>query len=36
VLREVSQTGNIELREVAARLITVTTPKRPRPEPPLR
>ena len=35
VLREVSQTGNIKLREVAARLITVTTGQPPRTEPPL-
>ena len=35
VLREVSQTGNLKLREVAARLITVTSGGPPRPEPPL-
>lgn len=35
VLREVSQTGNIKLREVAAHLITVTTGQPPRSEPPL-
>jgi len=35
VLREVSQTGNTKLREVAARLITVTTGQPPRSEPPL-
>jgi AmiR/NasT family two-component response regulator len=35
VLREVSQTGNIKLREVAARLIAVTTGRPPRAEPPL-
>jgi GAF domain-containing protein len=35
VLREVSQTGNIKLREVATRLITVTTGQPPRTEPPL-
>ena len=35
VLREVSQTGNIKLREVATRLVTVTTGQPPRPEPPL-
>ena len=35
VLREVSQTGNLKLREVAARLITVTTGQPPRPEAPL-
>jgi hypothetical protein len=35
VLREVSQTGNTKLREVAARLITVTTGQPPRSESPL-
>jgi hypothetical protein len=35
VLREVSQTGNIKLREVATRLITATTGQPPRTEPPL-
>ena len=35
VLRELSQTGNVKLREVAARLITVTTGQPPRTEPPL-
>jgi len=35
VLREISQTGNIKLREVATRLITVTTGQMPRAEPPL-
>ena len=35
VLREVSQTGNLKLREVAARLITVTSGGPPCPEPPL-
>ena len=35
VLREVSQTGNVKLREVATRLITVTTGMPPRVEPPL-
>jgi hypothetical protein len=35
VLREVSQTGNLKLREVAARLIMVTSGGPPRPEPPL-
>jgi GAF domain-containing protein len=35
VLREVSQTGNVKLREVAARLITVTSGGPPRSEPPL-
>ena len=32
VLREVSQTGNVKLREVATRLITVTTGMPPRVE----
>jgi hypothetical protein len=35
VLRDVSQTGNIKLGDVAARLITVTTGQPPRTEPPL-
>ena len=35
VLREISQTGNVKLREVATRLITVTTGQPPRVEPPL-
>ena len=35
VLREVSQTSNLKLREVAVRLITVTSGGPPRPEPPL-
>jgi AmiR/NasT family two-component response regulator len=35
VLREVSQTSNLKLREVAARLITVTSGGPPRSEPPL-
>jgi hypothetical protein len=35
VLREVSQTTNIKLREVAVRLVTVTSGQPPRPEPPL-
>ena len=35
VLREVSQAGNLKLREVAARLIMVTSGGPPRPEPPL-
>jgi AmiR/NasT family two-component response regulator len=35
VLREVSQTSNVKLREVAARLIMVTSGGPPRPEPPL-
>jgi hypothetical protein len=34
VLREISQTGNIKLREFAIRLITVTTGQPPRAEPP--
>lgn len=35
VLREVSQTGNIKLRDVAVRLVTVTTGRPPRAEAPL-
>jgi AmiR/NasT family two-component response regulator len=35
VLREISQTGNVKLREVATRLISVTTGQPPRADPPL-
>jgi transcriptional regulator with GAF, ATPase, and Fis domain len=35
VLRDVSQTSNIKLREVATRLIAATSGQPPRPEPPL-